>query len=99
MKVVAVATPDVFVVAVVVLVPLANFPPAPLAGAVNVTVTPLTGLLEASTTVAARFVVYAAPMVALCVAPAEDVIEFTGPGLFVKEKLAGPMDPAIAVTV
>src|SRR5215467_8063064 len=46
----AVATPDALVVAV--LTPPAKVPLAPLAGAVNVTVTPLTGLLKESNTVA-----------------------------------------------
>jgi hypothetical protein len=41
-------------VAVVEAVPLANVPLAPLAGAANVTTTPLTGLLLASVTVATR---------------------------------------------
>jgi hypothetical protein len=45
-----VATPLPFVIAV--LTPPANVPLAPLPGAVNVTVTPGTGLLEASLTVA-----------------------------------------------
>lgn len=42
---VAVATPLALVVALVVIVPLANVPLAPLLGAVNVTVAPLTKLL------------------------------------------------------
>jgi hypothetical protein len=45
-----VATPLAFVVAV--FTPPANVPLAPLPGAVNVTVTPETGLLDASLTVA-----------------------------------------------
>ena len=44
-----VATPDVLVVAV--LIPPANVPLAPLAGAVKATITPLTGLLPESLTV------------------------------------------------
>jgi hypothetical protein len=51
-NVVAVARPLALVVVVVVFVPLANVPLAPLAGAVNVTDTPLTGLLCESVTVA-----------------------------------------------
>jgi hypothetical protein len=47
-----VATPLAFVVAV--FTPPANVPLAPLAGGVNVTMTPLTGLLPASVTVATR---------------------------------------------
>jgi hypothetical protein len=50
----AVATPLVFVVAV--FTPPANVPLAPDPGAVNVTITPLTGLPKASVTVASRFV-------------------------------------------
>ena len=46
----AVATPDVLVIAVAVLVPVvANVPEAPLAGAVNVTVAPLTRLPSIAT--------------------------------------------------
>jgi len=55
-KVDAVATPLELVVAVVVAVPLAKVPLAPLPGAVKVTVTLATGLLEASTTSAASAV-------------------------------------------
>ncbi len=49
-KTAAVASPDAFVVAVVI--PPANVPLGPLVGAVIVTVTPLTGLLKESFTVA-----------------------------------------------
>jgi len=49
-KIAAVATPDAFVVAV--FAPPANAPLGPLPGAVNVTVTPLTGLPPESFTVA-----------------------------------------------
>ena len=52
----AVATPLAFVVAFAVVDPLANVPLAPVPGAVNVTVIPLTGLLLASLTVAASAV-------------------------------------------
>ena len=46
----AVATPDVFVIAVAVFVPVvANVPEAPPAGAVNVTVAPLTRLPSIAT--------------------------------------------------
>jgi hypothetical protein len=69
--VVEVATPAAFVIALVL--PPAKVPPAPLAGGVNVTVTPETGLLFASLTVAesgdgkgvAIFVVCGVPPVAL----------------------------------
>ena len=62
----AVAIPLPLVTAVV-LTPVENVPLAPLAGAVNVTVTPLIGLLPASFTVACRPVANAvliAPVVA-----------------------------------
>jgi hypothetical protein len=64
----AVATPLLLVVAVAVA-ELPNFPLAPLAGAVNVTTTPLTGLLLASLTVACSAVVNAVFTVALCGVP------------------------------
>jgi hypothetical protein len=61
-KIADVATPDAFVMAVAT--PFANAPPAPLAGAVNVTVTPFTGLLLLSRTVAIRLELKAAPRIA-----------------------------------
>jgi hypothetical protein len=66
----AVATPLLLVVAVAVAPVPANVPLAPLAGAVNVTVTPLKGLLPASFTVACSAVVNAVLTVALCGVPA-----------------------------
>ena len=81
------ATPLLFVVAVVVFTPPVNVPLAPLAGAVNVTVTPLTGLLLASLTVAASAVAKAVFTVALCAVPAVAVM-LAGGGVFtVKVKL------------
>jgi hypothetical protein len=65
----AVATPLPFVTAVAVNDPL-NAPLAPLAGAVNVTVTPLTGLLLESFTVACSAVAKFVLTVALCGVPA-----------------------------
>ena len=83
----AVATPLLFVVAVVAVCPPANVPLAPLAGAVNVTVTPLSGLLLASLTVAASAVAKAVFTVALCAVPAVAVM-LAGGGVFtVKVKL------------
>ena len=70
MKLEAVATPLALVVAVVVVVLLANWPLAPLAGAVKVTLTPLTGLPVASVTVACRAVAKLELIVALCPDPA-----------------------------
>ena len=65
----AVATPLLFVVAVVVVNPPLKVPLAPLAGAVNVTVTPLSRLLLASFTVAASAVAKLVFTVVLCEAP------------------------------
>ena len=78
----AVATPLLLVVAV--FTPPANVPPAPALGAVKVTVTPPTGLLPPSTTMACSAVPNAVLTVALCGVPA------------VAETLAGV--PAIVVT-
>src|ERR1700732_2479849 len=68
-KVVDVATPLPFVVAVVVAVPLANVPLAPLAGAVKVTITWLTGLFRESFTVAWNAVAKGLLITALCGVP------------------------------
>ena len=65
-----VATPSLPVVAVAVVAPPAKAPPAPLAGAVNVTTTPLAGLPEASTALAESFAANAVPTVALWPLPA-----------------------------
>jgi hypothetical protein len=86
------------VVAVAVAVPL-NVPLAPLAGAVNVTVTPLSGLLPASLTVACSAVVNAVLTVALCGVPAVAVMLAAAPALLVKLKLAGATPDTLAVTV
>src|SRR5258706_29502 len=67
-KVVAVATPCAFVVAV--FTPPANAPLAPLAGAIKVTVAPFTGLFPESFTVAWNGVANAVLIVALCGVPA-----------------------------
>src|ERR1700693_3944545 len=78
-----VATPLAFVTAV--FTPPANVPLAPVcAGAVNVTVTPETGLLLASFTVACSAVVNAVAIVALCGVPPVAVM------------LAGPDPPLVA---
>ena len=65
----AVATPLPLVVAVAVVKPPVKVPLAPLAGAVNVTVRPLSRLLLASLTVAPRGVPKLVFTVALCEAP------------------------------
>jgi hypothetical protein len=85
---------------VIVAAAFENVPLAPLPGAVNVTVAPTTGLLLASFTVACSAVVNAVLIVALCEAPAEDVMLAGGGALFVRLKLTDPVTPvALAVTV
>jgi len=64
------ATPDAFVATVIVAVLLLNAPDAPDPGAVNVTFTPLTGLLSESFTVACMAVANAVLTVAVCGVPA-----------------------------
>jgi len=93
-----VAIPLAFVTAV--FTPPANVPPAPLAGALNVTVTPTTALPPASFTVATSGAANAVPSVALCGVPLVAVMLAAGPALFVSEKLAGAATPAtVAATV
>jgi len=73
---------------------------APLAGAANVTVTPLTGLLPASFTVACSSVGNAVLIATLCGVPAVAMIVAAGPALLVSKKFAGAATPAtVAVTV
>ena len=62
---------------------------APVEGAVNVTVTPLTGLLLESVTVACSAVTNPVFTLALCGVPAVDEIADGGPARLVKLKLAG----------
>ena len=96
----AVAIPEVLVVAVVVAVELAKVPEAPVAGAVNVTVTPGTGFPEPSFTSAAICVAKAVPTVADCTDPAETVTCDGEPTVLVSEKSAGEVTPVTApVTV
>jgi hypothetical protein len=100
----AVATPLLLVVAVAVVNPPVNVPLAPLAVAVNVTVTPLSRLLLASLTVAARAVPKLAFTVALCAVPAVAVMVAAGPeevkAFTVKVKLVLRMLlPDVPVTV
>src|ERR1041385_498051 len=93
----AVATPLPLVVAVVVVNPPLNVPLAPLAGAVNVTVTPLSRLLLASFTVAEKAVPKVVFTVVLCEAPPVAVMlaggAGTGAGVPV-ESSKGPMSGA-----
>jgi hypothetical protein len=97
---VEVATPLAVVVAVVVFVPFAKVPVAPVVGAVNVTVAPLTGFEFLSNTVAARGSAKAVSTVALCGVPLVAVIDAGAPAVFVRLKLAGVETPeTVAVTV
>ena len=97
-KIAAVATPCAFVVAV--FTPPANEPLAPVVGAVKVTVTPLTGLLDASFTVACSWVANAVLIVVLCGVPVVAVILAGGLPKLVREKFAGVETPVTeAVTM
>ena len=94
------ATPDPFVITVIVAVELLNVPDAPADGAVNVTLTPDTGLFDASLTVTAKALVNAVPTVADCgVVPAFAVIVEAVPVAFVNEKFTVVSPVAAAVTV
>jgi len=94
----AAATP-LLLLAAVAVAELPNFPLAPLAGAVNVTTTPLTGLLLASLTVACSAVVNAVLTVALCGVPPVAVMLAAAPAVFVRLKVAGLAPDALAVTL
>jgi hypothetical protein len=95
----AVATPLLLVVAVAVADP-PNVALAPLPGAVNVTVAPLTGLLLESFTMACSAVANAVLIVALCGVPALAVMLAGGPAVLVKLKLADVDTPdTLAVTM
>src|SRR5260221_8529655 len=97
-KIAAVATPCALVTAV--LTPPANVPLAPLVGAVKVTVTPFTGLLDASLTVACSCVANAVLMVALWGVPAVAMILAGALARLVSEKFAGVETPVTeAVTL
>jgi hypothetical protein len=83
-----------------VAVVLLNVPLAPEAGAVNVTFTPLTGLLNESRRVTAGALANAVLMAADCgVVPELAVIVVGAPALFVREKLAGVNAATVAVTL
>ena len=83
-----------------VVVLLLKRPDAPVAGAVNVTLTPETGLLPASFTVTASAFVKAVPIVADCgVVPGFAVIVEAAPAVFVSEKFTVVSALAAAVTV
>lgn len=99
-KAVAVATPLAFVAAMVVFVPLANVPLGPLAGAVNVTVTPGTGLLLESFTVTASAFAKVVLIFADCgVVPLLAVICAAVEGRFVRTKLTEVRPGAVATTL
>jgi hypothetical protein len=77
-----------------------NAAPAPLPGAVKVTVAPPTGLAYESLTDTCREVENAVLTVVLCGVPALAVTIAATPALLVSEKLAGVEAPtAVAVTV
>lgn len=93
-----VATPLALVVAV--FTPPAKLPLAPVLGAVNVTVTPLTGFDPLSRTVTTSGNAKAALTAALCAEPLVAVTDAATPALFVKLKVAGVDTPAaVALTV
>lgn len=90
-KVAEVATPEEFVTAV--FFPPANVPLAPDGGAVNVTVTPGTGLPPTSVTVADSGLTNAVFTGALCPEPPVAVMVWGGPGVFVNAKDTGAATP------
>ncbi len=94
-----VAAPLALVVAVVVVPPPAKVPLAPVAGAVNVTTTPLVGdppVVTVATSAAANAVL----MTALCGVPLVAVIVSIAAAVFVRLKFAGVDTPAtVAATV
>src|SRR5271166_2959501 len=93
-----VATPEALVIAV--FTPPAKAPLAPLPGAVNVTVTPLTGLPPESLTVATSGAPKAVLIVAFCGVPLAAVIDAAAPALLVSAKFAAVATPVtLAVTV
>ena len=94
------ATPDAFVVTVMVVELLLKVPDAPVAGAVKTTLTPDSGLLPASFTVTASGFAKAVLMVADCgVVPALATIEAAAPAVLVSEKftVVSPVDAADTV--
>jgi hypothetical protein len=97
-NVVEVATPLALVVSVSVFVPPANLPLAPVAGAVNVTVAPLTGFESLSSTVATSGNANAMLIAPLCGVPLVAVIDAAAFAVFVRLKLAGVDAPVEAVT-
>src|SRR5260370_868016 len=86
-----VATPLAFVVAV--FTPPANVPLAPLAGAVKVTVTLLTGLFPVSVTVATNGAANAVLIAVLCPEPLVPVTFAAGPTRLVRSNFAQALPP------
>ena len=94
------ATPDALVVTVNVLVLLLNVPDAPVAGAVNVTLTPATGFPATSSTTTESGVPNAVRIAADCgVVPVPAVILCAAPAVLVKAKFTVVSPVAAAVTV
>ncbi len=92
-----VATPDALVVAV--FTPPAKVPEAPLLGAANVTVTPLTPLPPEVCTVTDSVLANAVLIVVLCGVPPAAVTDAAAPAVLLSAKLAGVATPAtLAVT-
>ncbi len=92
MNVDEVATPLELVTAVVVAVPFAKVPLAPVAGAVKVTVTPLVGTPPV-VTVAPSLVANAVLTVAVCGVPLVAAMATTGAAVLVRLKLAEVVAP------
>jgi hypothetical protein len=92
-----VAIPLALVVAM--FTPPANVPLAPLPGAVNVSTTPLTGLLKESLTVACSGAVNAVLTLAFCGVPAVAAMLAGGPARLVREKFAEVAPVALATTL
>jgi hypothetical protein len=78
---------------------VANVELAPEAGAAKITVTPLTGLLLASVTVATNGLANAVPTMALCPPPPVAVSFAAAPAVLVKAKLTGVNVPDEATTL
>lgn len=94
------AIPLAFVETVIVAVLLLNFPLAPEPGAVKVTLTPETGLLDASSTVTASAFPNAVRTVVVCgVVPTFGIIELAAPAVFVRLKFTVVKPAADAVAV
>src|SRR5450631_151546 len=88
------AIPEALVTTTMVVVLLLNKPEGPAPGAVNVTLTPGTGLLPASRTVTDSGFANAVLIVALCgVVPGLAVIDTAAPTVLVRLNAAGVTTP------